>query len=145
MMRKLARLVGAIGVVHAGEDILLMSLGRWLPVPVWLLFLVGVVLSAFVLTFLIRRFTLAVQWHPSPPHPSIGGPSVRFLRMAHQCLTICIQYAFQRGVSDLKFFRGLPPRYLLIVELFFDGAPFVCKSRPCPHTRSSDVRSIGFC
>ena len=61
MMRKLARLVGAIGVVHAGEDILLMSLGRWLPVPVWLLFLVGVVLSAFVLTVLIRRFTLAVQ------------------------------------------------------------------------------------
>ena len=61
MMRKLARLVGAIGVVHAAEDILLMSLGRWLPVPVWLLFLVGVVLSAFVLTFLIRRFTLAVQ------------------------------------------------------------------------------------
>ena len=61
MMRKLARLVGAIGVVHAAEDILLMSLGRWLPVPVWLLFLVGGVLSAFVLTFLIRRFTLAVQ------------------------------------------------------------------------------------
>ena len=61
MMRKLARLVGAIGVVHAGEDILLMALGRGVPVPVWLLFLVGGVLSAFVLTFLIRRFTLAVQ------------------------------------------------------------------------------------
>ena len=56
-MRQLARLVGAIGVVHAGEDIALMSLGKWLPVPVWCLFLIGIVFSAVVLTFLVRRLT----------------------------------------------------------------------------------------
>jgi len=60
-MRHLARLVGAIGLVHAGEDILLMSLGRWLPVPVWALFLIGIVLSTTILTVLIRKLTIRLQ------------------------------------------------------------------------------------
>lgn len=68
-MRQLARLVGAIGAVHAGEDILLMSLGRWLPVPVWSLYLIGILLSMTVLTFLLRRFSLnsGSSFHPHPP------------------------------------------------------------------------------
>ena len=60
-MQRLARLVGAIGAVHAGEDIILMSLGRWLPVPVWLLFLIGVVVSTTVLTVLIRKLTIKAR------------------------------------------------------------------------------------
>ena len=60
-MRQLARLVGAIGVIHAGEDIALMSMGKWLPVPVWCLFLIGVVFSTIVLTFLVQRLTLRMQ------------------------------------------------------------------------------------
>ena len=60
-MHRLARLVGAVGAVHAGEDIILMSLGRWLPVPVWLLFLIGVVVSTTILTLLIRKLTIRLQ------------------------------------------------------------------------------------
>jgi hypothetical protein len=58
-MQQLARLVGTVGVIHAGEDILLMSLGRFLPVPVWLLYLIGVALSTTLLTYIVRRLTLS--------------------------------------------------------------------------------------
>ena len=60
-MRKLAQLAGTVGVVHAGEDIMLMSLGRWLEVDVWLLFLIGVVISTTVLTIVINKITKLVQ------------------------------------------------------------------------------------
>ena len=60
-MRKLAQLAGTVGGVHAGEDIILMSLGRWLPVPVWLLFLVGIIISTTVLTVLIQKLTIKVR------------------------------------------------------------------------------------
>ena len=60
-MRKLASLVGFVGVVHAGEDILLMSLGRYLPVPVWLLYIIGVALSTTLLTYIIRRLTVEAR------------------------------------------------------------------------------------
>ena len=56
-MQQLARLVGTVGVIHAVEDILLMSLGRFLPVPIWLLYLIGVALSTTLLTYIIRRRT----------------------------------------------------------------------------------------
>jgi|TARA_R110000824_G_C14994164_1_gene655530 hypothetical protein len=57
-MKRLARLAGAVGVLHAGEDVLLMSLGRWLPVPWPVLFGLGIILSAVVLTVLIQKFTI---------------------------------------------------------------------------------------
>ena len=57
-MQQLARLVGTVGVIHAGEDILLMSLGRFLPVPVWLLYLIGILVSTTLLTFIVRRLTV---------------------------------------------------------------------------------------
>jgi len=60
-MKGLAQLAGTVGVVHAGEDIILMSLGRWLPVPVWLLFLVGIIISTTVLTLLIQKLTIRLQ------------------------------------------------------------------------------------
>ena len=57
----MAQLAGTVGGVHAGEDIILMSLGRWLPVPVWLLFLVGIIISTTVLTVLIQKLTIKVR------------------------------------------------------------------------------------
>ena len=60
-MKSLAQLAGTVGVVHAGEDIMLMSLGRWLEVDVWLLFLIGVVISTTVLTIVINKITKLVQ------------------------------------------------------------------------------------
>ena len=57
----MAQLAGTVGVVHAGEDIILMSLGRWLPVPVWLLFLVGIIISTTVLTVLIQKLTIKAR------------------------------------------------------------------------------------
>ena len=57
-MRKLMQLVGTVGVIHAGEDIFLMSLGRWLPVPVWLLYVIGITISTTLLTFIVRRLTV---------------------------------------------------------------------------------------
>jgi len=60
-MQQLVRLVGTVGVIHAGEDILLMSLGRFLPVPVWLLYLIGVALSTTLLTYVVTRLTVRVR------------------------------------------------------------------------------------
>ena len=60
-MQQLVRLVGTVGVIHAGEDILLMSLGRFLPVPIWLLYLIGVALSTTLLTYIIRRLTVEAR------------------------------------------------------------------------------------
>ena len=57
-MQQLVRLVGAVGVCHAAEDVVLLSLGRFLPVPIWALYLIGIALSTTVLTLVIRRFTL---------------------------------------------------------------------------------------
>ena len=44
-MKKLASLVGVVGLIHAAEDIFLMSLGRWLEVDVWLLYVIGIGVS----------------------------------------------------------------------------------------------------
>ena len=60
-MQPLVRLIGTVGVIHAGEDILLMSLGRFLPVPIWLLYLIGVALSTTLLTYIIRRLTVEAR------------------------------------------------------------------------------------
>jgi|TARA_Y100001951_G_C11143483_1_gene184985 hypothetical protein len=60
-MKSLAQLAGTVGIIHAGEDIMLMSLGRWLEVDVWLLFLIGVVISTTVLTIVINKITKLVQ------------------------------------------------------------------------------------
>ena len=57
-MRKLMQLMGTVGVIHAGEDIFLMSLGRWLPVPVWLLYVIGITVSTTLLTFIVRHLTV---------------------------------------------------------------------------------------
>ena len=60
-MRRLASLVGGVGVIHAAEDIFLLSLGRWLEVDVWLLYVIGVGISTTLLTIVINKITKMVQ------------------------------------------------------------------------------------
>ena len=60
-MRRLASLVGVVGVVHAAEDIFLLSLGRWLEVDVWLLYVIGVGISTTLLHIVINNITKLVQ------------------------------------------------------------------------------------
>ena len=60
-MRRLASLVGVVGGVHAAEDIFLLSLGRWLEVDVWLLYVIGVGISTTLLTIVINKITKMVQ------------------------------------------------------------------------------------
>ena len=60
-MKHLVKLGGVVGIIHALEDILLMSLGRWLPVPLWMLYVIGVVLSTCVLTVLIQKLTVKMR------------------------------------------------------------------------------------
>ena len=60
-MSRLLRLGGTVGVIHACEDIFLMSLGRWLDAPLWLLYIVGIAVSTILLTVIIDRVTLKMQ------------------------------------------------------------------------------------
>lgn len=60
-MKRLASLVGVVGVIHAAEDIFLLSLGRWLEVDVWLLYVIGVGVSTTLLTIVINKITKMVQ------------------------------------------------------------------------------------
>ena len=50
-----------VALIHGLEDVALLSLGRFLPVPVWLMYAIGVGLSATVLTLLIGRLTRRVS------------------------------------------------------------------------------------
>ena len=60
-MKRLAQLAGTVGIIHAGEDIFLLSLGRWLEVDVWLLYLIGVGISTTLLTIVISKVAKLVQ------------------------------------------------------------------------------------
>jgi len=60
-MKRIASLVGVVGIVHAAEDIFLLSLGRWLEVDVWLLYVIGVGISTTLLTIVINKITKMVQ------------------------------------------------------------------------------------
>jgi len=60
-MKRLLQLGGTVGIIHACEDIFLMSLGRWLDVPLWLLYIVGIAVSTILLTVIIDRVTLKMQ------------------------------------------------------------------------------------
>jgi len=60
-MSRLLRLGGTVGVIHACEDVFLMSLGRWLDAPLWLLYIVGIAVSTILLTVIINRVTLKMR------------------------------------------------------------------------------------
>ena len=42
-------------VVHGLEDVALLSLGRFLPVPVWAMYAIGLTASVLILTNLLNR------------------------------------------------------------------------------------------
>ena len=46
----------AVAGIHGAEDVLLLSVGRFLPVPVWALYPIGIAVSAVVMTKLIQWF-----------------------------------------------------------------------------------------
>ena len=50
-----ARLAAVVVVVHLIEDASILSLGRFLPVPVWLMYPLGLGISAIVLTGIVQR------------------------------------------------------------------------------------------
>lgn len=50
-----------VAVVHGLEDVGLLSLGRFLPVPLWAMYLIGLTLSTTVLTLLVNRLLREVK------------------------------------------------------------------------------------
>ena len=60
-MSRLLKLGSTVGIIHAFEDIFLMSLGRWLEVSLWLLYIVGIAVSTILLTVIIDKVTLKMQ------------------------------------------------------------------------------------
>ena len=44
-----------VAVVHGLEDVALLSLGRFLPVPVWAMYLIGLSVSVVILTKLLNH------------------------------------------------------------------------------------------
>jgi membrane associated rhomboid family serine protease len=55
---KVFRLAGAVAVVHGLEDIGLLSLGRFLPVPIWAMYLIGLFISTVLLTFVVDKLIM---------------------------------------------------------------------------------------
>ena len=50
-----------VAVVHGLEDVALLSIGRFLPVPVWAMYMIGVGASVTILTFLLNKLTERVK------------------------------------------------------------------------------------
>ncbi len=46
-----------VAVVHGLEDVALLSMGRFLPVPIWAMYSIGIGVSVTILTLLINSFT----------------------------------------------------------------------------------------
>ena len=46
-----------VAVVHGLEDVALLSMGRFLPVPVWAMYAIGISVSVIVLTLLLNKIT----------------------------------------------------------------------------------------
>ena len=52
-----------VAVVHGLEDVALLSLGRFLPVPIWAMYLIGLTVSVIVLTNLLNRLMCKTKIH----------------------------------------------------------------------------------
>jgi len=50
-----------VALIHGCEDVILLSMGRFLPVPLWALYVIGVALSTLVLTVLIDKISRRVK------------------------------------------------------------------------------------
>ncbi len=71
-MKHLARIAGTVGLIHCCEDIALLSLGRFLPVPVWAMYIIGIALSTTILTFLIDKISRRAQSSDGVASPHIS-------------------------------------------------------------------------
>ena len=60
-MSKWLRVGLLVSVVHGLEDVALLSIGRFLPVPVWAMYIIGIGASVTLLTFLINRLNDRVK------------------------------------------------------------------------------------
>ena len=60
-MSKWLRVGLLVSVVHGLEDVALLSIGRFLPVPVWAMYIIGIGASVTILTFLINRLNDRVK------------------------------------------------------------------------------------
>jgi len=56
-MKRLLQLSGSIAVIHGLEDVALLSIGRFLPVPIWLMYVIGIGVSTILLTALFNRLS----------------------------------------------------------------------------------------
>ena len=56
-MRRLITIAGSVGVIHGAEDVALLSMGRFLPVPIWALYAIGLTVSMLLMTLLVNRLT----------------------------------------------------------------------------------------
>ena len=54
-MRNWFKLGLVVAVVHGLEDVALLSLGRFLPVPIWAMYAIGLSVSIVVLTKLLKH------------------------------------------------------------------------------------------
>ena len=54
----------AVAVIHGAEDVLLLSVGRFLPVPIWAMYPIGIAVSAIVMTKLIQWLTSRMREAP---------------------------------------------------------------------------------
>lgn len=57
-MTNVVRIGFLVAVVHGLEDIALLSLGRFLPVPIWAMYLIGLAASVIILTNLLHHVVL---------------------------------------------------------------------------------------
>ena len=60
-MSKWLRVGLLVSVVHGLEDIALLSIGRFLPVPVWAMYIIVIGASVTILTLLINKLTERVK------------------------------------------------------------------------------------
>ena len=46
-----------VALIHGAEDVALLTMGRFLPVPIWAMYAIGLTVSVIVMTKLIQRLT----------------------------------------------------------------------------------------
>ena len=46
-----------VALIHGAEDVALLTMGRFLPVPIWAMYAIGLTVSAIVMTKVIQRLT----------------------------------------------------------------------------------------
>jgi hypothetical protein len=56
-LKRLLTLAGSIGLIHGLEDICLLTMGRFLPVPIWAMYAIGLSVSMILMTIIIDRLT----------------------------------------------------------------------------------------